>query len=206
MKLVSRIKNFYQQHRNRVLSAPIIITSLILLLSIIVALHSWQEAGSQQNKRMMFVLRKLSNIQSDINLFSKSLNQKEQKMMLDKIERSLDQTKQSIEPLAKMSDIKNISSQLASAQTEVDKRISELQETIKNPDNKQYLNSNVLPFHVITVDVIAGQPYVSIDTNGLILPLSISDSMSGWRLIAADFETGFAEFMNEKMQYVKINI
>ena len=59
---------------------------------------------------------------------------------------------------------------------------------------------------MVSVDRIAGLPYVSVDYAKHISPLAVGDQLAGWRVMAAYFDAGVAEFVNDKDQYVKVVI
>jgi len=63
-----------------------------------------------------------------------------------------------------------------------------------------------LPFHVLAVDVIAGEAYVSVDYAHHVSPMALDDLLGSWRLDSADYDSNTAEFVNEKNQFVRVNL
>ncbi len=72
--------------------------------------------------------------------------------------------------------------------------------------NKEYLDSSLLPFQVISIDVIGGEPYISINYADHISPLGVGDLLVGWRVTSADSDQGIAVFVNEKNQFIRISL
>jgi hypothetical protein len=172
---------------------------IVFFISAIVGTHRHNTMDNLitfQNKHTEIILRKLNDINATLHdVSSKPANAKQQAVL------------QSIVNVAKGSDIKMVSSQIALAKDDIDSQLNNLKKSIsESVGSKQYLDEKVLPFHVISIDVIAGQSYVSIEYAHHILPLATSDLMAGWRVISADFDSGIAEFVNEKNQYVKVSL
>jgi hypothetical protein len=191
-------------------SVIIVITSLIAVLFFsIVSFHKNTNVNDQvslQNKRSEAILRELN----DINLVlhdveSNPFNSKQQQMTLQSLEKNIASAQKSMINVAKSSDIQKVSDQITSVKDDIDTQMGDLKKTIsEGMGGKQYLDANTLPFHVISVDVIAGQPYVSVEYASHVSPLSVGDILTGWRVTSADYESGVAEFINEKNQSVKI--
>ncbi len=199
MKFSSYAKRLFQQNRNIKLMSVILV--LIVALLGIRLYHHKNNLQEMHKQHAKMLLQKVNNIQSDIQLLSTNINHTEVKHLFEAVEKSLNETQQSIVVLAKSSNMQTISTQIASLKDEIEDTKKLI---LHAEDSKEYLNVDALPFHVFTIDVISGEPYVTIGNNSPTLTLAISDSIAGWRLIAADYELGFAEFMNIKHQYVKV--
>jgi hypothetical protein len=183
---------------------------IVFFISAIVGTHRHNTMDNLitfQNKHTEIILRKLNDINATLHdVSSKPANAKQQ-AVFQSLENEILNIQQSIVNVAKGSDIKMVSSQIALAKDDIDSQLNNLKKSIsESVGSKQYLDEKVLPFHVISIDVIAGQSYVSIEYAHHILPLATSDLMAGWRVISADFDSGIAEFVNEKNQYVKVSL
>ena len=160
------------------------------------------------NKNNEIILNKLNQVNEQLETLARSpSNSKEQQLKLQSIEKNIAEIHQSLVAVAKTADIQKISTQIESVKDVVDSQMNEIKKAVSEyAGNKQYLDPNSLPFHVISIDVISGEPYVSVNYQDHVSPLGISDMLSGWRLITADYDVNMAEFVNDKNQYVKINL
>jgi hypothetical protein len=166
-----------------------------------------EDLVSLQNKRSESILHELSDINATLhNVSSNPANAKQQEFFRS-LEKEILTIQQSIVDVARGSDIQKVARQIALVKDDVDSQINDLKKAVsENTGNKQYLDVSALPFHVISVDVIAEQSYVSVDYANHILPFAISDFLAGWRVVSADYDSGIAEFVNEKNQYVKVSL
>ncbi len=193
-------------------SLIIILSSLITILFLsIILFHkntNVTDVVSSQNKRSEAILRELNDINSVLHdVESNPFNTKQQQVALQSLEKDIASTQKSMIDVAKSSDIQKVSGQLASVKDDIDTQMSDLKKAIsESTAGKQYLEASVLPFHVISVDVIAGQPYVSVEYASHVSPLAVGDSLTGWRVTSADYDSGVAEFANEKNQSVKVSL
>ena len=193
-------------------SLIIIITSFIAVLFFsIISGHKNMNVTdliSLQNKRSEAILRELNDINSVLhNVESNPSNTKQQQLALQTLEKDIASTQKSMIDVAKSTDIQKVSSQIALVKDDIDSQISDLKKAVsKSIGSKEYLDASALPFHVISVDVIAGQPYVSVEYASHVSPLSAGDLLVGWRVVSAEYDTGISEFVNEKNQYVKVSL
>jgi hypothetical protein len=166
------------------------------------------DSASLQNKRNEIILHELDDISSVLHdVASNPLNSKQQQMALQSLEKNILITQKAMVDVARSSDIQKVSGQIASVKDDIDAQMNDMKKVIsEGMGSKQFLETSALPFHVISVDVIAEQPYVSVEYANHISPLAIGDVLTGWRVIRADYESGLAEFENEKNQLVKVNI
>lgn len=163
--------------------------------------------SSLQMKRNEQILHVLNDVNGQLASLSKTPANNVQKQALLKIENDLVGLQQSIIEVAKSSDIQKVSSQISSVKEDMDEHMSDIKRAVSDSmGNKQFLNANVLPFHVISIDVIGGQPYVSVNYADHVTPVGVSDVLAGWRLILADYDASVAEFVNDKDQYVKVSL
>jgi hypothetical protein len=190
----------------------ILIGILLITLAAIYMMNDYlkvrrEQLSSLQNKNGT-IIQKLNQINDQLeSLSSNPRNSKDQQIKLEKIENNIAALQKELMDIAKVTDIQKVSTQLDSVKEDVDSQMSDLKKAVSEGlGNKQYLEPDALPFHVISVDVIGGQPYVSVNYADHVSPLGITDSLVGWRLIAADFDSHAAEFVNDKNQFVKISL
>jgi len=178
----------------------IALTLMVVIALIGFTLHQQHKKSLEnaKNQRAEMILQKVSDLNAKLDNLTNHYK-KEQELLLSNMDKSIKENKSSMSKLLHSSD--RVSEEIQDLKNNIQEKINHIK---KDDEHKQYLTVHDLPFNVNAVDVIAGQQYVSITSNELTLPLAIGDNMSGWRLIAADFESGFAEFMNVKHQYVKV--
>ncbi len=166
------------------------------------------DLASLQNKRSAFIVNELNDIHSILHdIESNPFNSRQQQMTLQSLEQDIVVAQKSMLNLAKTSDIQKVSSQISSVKDDIDSQMGEMKKAIaEGVGSKQFLDASALPFHVISVDIIAGESYVSVEYDNHIFPLAIGDLLTGWRVISADYEADCAEFANEKSQYVKVDL
>ncbi len=176
----------------------------ILILSIEHQTATVSNYAFDQNKRTSIILNEITDLKDQVK--SLSVNSK----YADKykaITAGLDFLQHSIPELAKSSDIQKMSNQLASMKDDVDSQMFDLKKAVANSsDVKQYVNAKVLPFHVISIDVISQQPFVSIEYATHITPLAVGDTVAGWQITSADYDAAQVEFKNDHDQYVKVSL
>jgi hypothetical protein len=186
----------------------------VILVSIFAYFCFFNQGGSTkklattQNKRSESMLHELNDISAQLQQISQSPSEsKVHGLALKEIQKNVADIQKSIAEIAKTSDIQKVSNQITSIKDDVTNQISDLKKTVSmSSGNKQFLDANALPFHVISIDVIAGQPYVSVDYDNHILPVAIGDLLAGWRVSSADYDSGVAEFENGKDQFIRINL
>lgn len=208
MKLISVVK---ENRVSREKKITIVFSGIILSLLTIVYLNekcSTKNFCLIQKQNNSSVIKKLDEINSEIKTLKDEPSIKKQhEIIFNKIENYLVSLKDELMKVAKVTGIEKISSQISSTKDEVNAKINDLQKTIaNNGDNKDYLSDNNLPFHVIGIDVIAGQSYISVDYDHHILPLAIGDNLAGWHVNQANYDAQTAEFVNLKNQFIRINL
>jgi len=197
--------------KNKKLSLIISIGSLCLFIFLPVTGHKGTKIAdliSLQNKRNAIILSELEGINSALHTVENNpFNSQQQQIALQALEKNIMSAQKSMLDVSKTSDIQKISSQITSVKDDIDSQMSDMKKIIsETTSSKQVLDASTLPFHVISVDVIAGQPYIAVEYHNHIFPLAIGDSLTGWRVVSADYESGIAEFANEKNQYVKLSL
>ncbi len=180
----------------------------LLLLNVGVKNSSIHKIGILQKQKSDLMLKKLNELNN--NLESVKDNQtitEQQKVILKNLESDIFTLQKSYSYIAKTTDIQNMSNQITVAKEDINGQLSDFKKIIlETLGHKDYLNVAILPFHVIAVDVIAGQPYVTVDYANHVLPLAIGDTLATWRVSEADYDTGTVELVNEKKQFVQVNI
>jgi len=213
LSLLNRLNNKLQNLTDRskwIMLSIGAITGLLLWLIILFAVHQQNNGVSDlrltEKQRAITILSQLSDINNQLQqLASNPQNSQSFKTALTHISSALSSFQKSLNELAKTNDIQKVSSQLTSMQNDVDAQMLDLKKAIASSnDAKQYLDAKVLPFHVISIDVISQQPFVSIDYANHITPLAVGDTVAGWKITAADYDAAQVEFKNAQDQYVKI--
>lgn len=187
------------------------VTGIVLVLLIIITLLSHHENSSisnlsaNENQHTKSILSKLGDIDSQVQTLSANpQNSTAFKDALTNISSDITTIKQSA--LAQQGNFQKLSTQIASVKDDMDSQMQDLKSVMANNKSKHYLDPKVLPFHVISVDVIAQQPFVSIDYDHHITPLAVGDSIAGWQITAADYDAAQVEFKNSEDKYVKVSL
>jgi hypothetical protein len=202
-------KIFYKIKENVL---PIVVASFILLPIIIFFIISYPHAS---NSKM--IVKSNSNIQilnqlNEMDLKLEKILQdpghsKTDEQTVKLIQQDIKLIQRSLVEIAKTSDIQQVSKQIKTIQEDIGNQINDLKKTIKSSsENNEVLDPSVLPFHVVSIDIISGQSYISVDYANHILPVAVGDLLGGWRVSNADYDANIAEFINEKNQVVKINL
>jgi len=103
-------------------------------------------------------------------------------------------------------DFSKLSTQMTSFQQDLDSQLSSMQKNIAGGINKTYLDPNVLPFKIISIDVISGQPFITVDYEHHQSAFQIGDSLVNWKIMTADYQDRTVEFQNDKGQLVKVTL
>lgn len=191
-----------------IISAVSILLAGLFLLSISHKVND-HEAGlvkSQEiyNKK---IIQDMGIINNQLEQLAKHTTDTKQKALIQSIEDGISDLNKSINDVAKISDVQKVSGQLTDMKGDLENYMSDIKKTISTSvGDRKYLNPDILPFHVLSVDIISGQPYASIEYSDHISPIGVSDVIAGWKLVSADYDSGMAEFMNEKKQYVKVSL
>ena len=189
-------------------TAFFVVLFILLILMLSYKKSSTRNISSLQKQHNEVILKKLNEINDTLLAVKNNpVTTKQQQHDLVNIEESILSLQKTITEVAKSSEIQKISSQIASVKDDVNTQINDLKKSIsESMGNKQYLDASALPFHVIAIDVIGGQAYVSVDYANHIFPLAIGDILTGWRVSNSDYDSSVAEFVNEKNQFVRISM
>lgn len=184
------------------------ILGIILFVSIICIykFHPIVLDKSLNNKTNLAMLHEITEIKNQLDDLSLSPGNKQQEF-IQGISKKIESIQKLLIDIAKKDDVTKISSQLVLMKNDVNMQMNDIKKSVSEKLNsKEYLEPEALPFQIIAVDVISGFPYVSVNYANHVIPLGTSDILAGWRLVIADFDTNSAEFVNEKNQYVKVNL
>lgn len=212
---LDKIKNFYNLlqviFKNKKYLTVAGLLACITFCTFIITTHKNTNVAnslSLQNKRAATILHELEDIQSVLHhIEGNPLNSKQEQTALRSLEKDMAIAQKNMADAAKVSDIQKLSSEISLVKDDIDTQINDLKKTISEPlGNKSFLEASALPFHVVSVDVISGEPYVSLEYGNHVSPLTVGDLLAEWRVISLDYELGTAEFINTKNQHVKVNV
>lgn len=161
----------------------------------------------QQNQQSTRMLQELNTIQSQLEAVADQTHSRQEESALTAMNTELATLRQLASSTAKTADIEKVSNDIASIKQSVETHAEDLQNALTaNGFGQAELPASALPFKVVSVDILAGLPYVSVDYAHHTAPIAIGESLAGWRLMAVDDDIGAAEWMNDKNQHVKLFI
>lgn len=150
-----------------------------------------------ESKKAADLMEQISNIRVQIDKLGLGTQDSTQ---VSKINNELVTIEKDVTGVAKGIELQQIA-------TDMEKRLDELEKIVtENGHTKRYVDSKALPFQVISVDVMSGQLFVSVDYKNQVTPLGIGDSLASWKIIDADYENVSVELANNQGQYIKINV
>lgn len=153
------------------------------------------------------ILKNISNINDQLELLSKSTTNANQKNLISSIEGDMSEIKKSINDIAKSADVQQVSNQLTGMKEDIEKYMTDIKRAVSSSvGDRQYLNPEILPFRILSVDIISGQPYASVEYADHVTPVGVSDVIAGWKLVSADYDSSVVEFMNDKKQYIQVSL
>lgn len=191
-----------------IITIVVTINFLILLLILANKICSTQNISLQQKKNSGLILRKVNEINDALTILkSYPTLTKQQEIAFQNMEKNIFSLQKGIYESAKTSEIQKMSNQIESFKDDIHTYLGELKRLITGASgNKQFIDASILPFHVIAVDVIAGQAYVSVDYDNHIFPLAIGDILAGWRVNNTDYDLNRVEFVNAKNEFIRLNM
>ncbi len=166
------------------------------------SLHRTEQSANSVDHRSVVMLSQLRDLRSQLQKIADNTNNPATILTtIASLTNELDKIERAVSDNAKTSDVKKVGDQLVTVQSD----LSDLEKIISTQFNtKKYMDAKQLPFQVNHLDMISGQPFVSVDYDHHITPLGIGDSLNGWTLSAADYAGQAVEFSNTQGQYVKI--
>jgi hypothetical protein len=190
------LKKFLNQKIFNYVVVPVSITLFFAIVFMYAVIHEHRVNKDLLNQAnaMEIQLTQLNNTNPSTDAFKTSLSHISDDLNSIKSEENLS---------AKSGDIAKISAQI----NIIKQNIDELKKlVVDNGNGKEFIDAKVLPFQVMSVDVISQQPFVSIEYDHHITPLGVGDTISGWQITDADYANSQVEFKNNKNQYVKVNL
>lgn len=173
---------------------------VIFLLSLTYSNQQLARLLMQGNdQRTTLVRDQISDIRAQLDKLSTVAQNAPEAKALANLSDELQSVEKSMAIVAKSTELQKIA-------TDIDDRFSHLENTVaSNSQVKSYLDKKALPFQVISIDVMAEQPFVSVNYAHHTLPLGIGDSLAGWKVVHADYGAVDAEFVNDQGQTVKVS-
>lgn len=190
---------------------PDVLSGLFILCFLLLLFLGWHQNSNVidltnlESKNRNLIINRLNEINTQVQqLSTNSADTTTYTSQLAQITDELSAVQKLVNDTAKTTDIQHLSTQLTSIQQDVDNQMGDIKKAVSQTDNKNYLNPDVLPFKVLSIDVLGQQPFISIDYANHISPLAIGDTVAGWRVISADYDTTQVEFKNAQDKYVKV--
>jgi hypothetical protein len=173
----------------------------LTLICMVYQNHNTGLAAGATDKRSITILTQINSLQGQLQKIDFNQNSKSLKATVSSLSNQLADIEKTLTENAKNTEIEKINQHLTTLETD----ISELGNTISAQFNqKKYLNEKILPFQVSYLDMISGQPFVSVNYQHHITPLGIGDQLNGWTMTAADYAAQTVEFANGQGQYIKM--
>lgn len=199
-----RLLNFVRKPQISSFIFYLIIFSMILLILLGNENDHLSRIAYDQNKQEKAIMNALDDVSRNVQrLTAYSQKSAEFKETLITINQNLTDIKTSVASLAKTSDVLKVDSDVIAMQQNMNEDMDDLKKMVVS-QSKDYLDPKVLPFHVISIDMLAEQPFISIDYNHHITPLTLGDSLAGWMIMQANYEKSYVEFKNANNKYVKV--
>lgn len=195
--------------KNKFLLPSILAVMLVMLIVILTLIHHQSDAVSNftvsENEENVALNNRLNDMRSELaELATNTKSSLSYQHALNNMSANLAAIQKNLNGVAQNSAVQHVSHQIVSMNQDVDSQFLDVKREIANSQNKDYLDPNVLPFRVISIDVISNQPFVSIDYAHHVTPFQVGDTLAGWQVVAADYDAAEVEFKNDKDQYVKV--
>jgi hypothetical protein len=212
LTFIKRLHEIFSVNYNKrqwILSILLFSGGLILLILFIFLIHHQGNTiltlTSKEDTQEATILRELNDVDSQLNNLSiHSQNKKIYETTFKTINADLDNIKKSMIENAKHLDVEKVSTQIESMKSNVDAQMVDLKRLIASGmTNKDYLDPKILPFRVVSIDVISEEPFVSIDYDNHVTPLGVGDAIAGWTITSADYDSGTVEFKNNSGKFIK---
>jgi hypothetical protein len=142
------------------------------------------------------ILSTLNDLQSQINSIKTDLEQiREIKETVIRLEHTV-ATEHSVSGLAKAAQLQRISDQLQQLEKrQVSKKSAFLR---KNHAHASKSAKSSLPFIIKSLDMMAGQPFISVEYQQNTIPLRTNESLADWKALKIDVTTGVVIWENLK--------
>tara|TARA_R110002167_G_scaffold93474_7_gene250495 strand:- start:6278 stop:7120 length:843 start_codon:yes stop_codon:yes gene_type:complete len=154
------------------------------------------------SEQLSVVSAKISSIQSKMN---------NQKTVVDlgPIKQQLQSVDKQVQEISKKSNqyisiaIKEQTKLLTAQLKDIKKEVNQLK---PQADGRIKVALKSLPFKIVAIDNIQGDNIVSVTYDYRTVPLSLNDTLVGWKLAKVDFTHQTAEFTNNKKEYVSFDM
>lgn len=180
--------------------------TLVLLITLVCMLYQNHNTGlstSQTNQRSMKILAELNSLRYQLQKIDLDQNPENLKAAVATLTSELSGIEKTLADTAKQPDVEKINQHLSALET----GFNDLENTLGSQFNhKKYINGKALPFQVSYLDMISGQPFVSVTYEQHIIPLGIGDKLNGWTMTSADYAAQSVEFTNGQGQYIKVTL
>lgn len=198
----------YKENRRNIL---IIVSMSVFTLLMVCIFNDKKSANTliaMEHKNAASIFNKLQEIDSQLNqLVTTQYTPEKLKTNILNISTEIASLKGILTNTVNKVDIQNVSNQIISARDELNTNILDIKKTIiDSSQSKQYVNIKSLPFKVVSIDVISEKPFVSVEYENHLTPLMIGDSVAGWSIVSASYETATVELKNVKDQYIKLSL
>lgn len=151
-----------------------------------------------ENKRTAQLRDQMSDVRAQLEKLSSATNSQELKPVFNQLNSEIEGVEKDLTAVAKSAELEKVSNS-------IDSHFDELEKVLATTDDaKQYVDAKALPFTVVSVDVIAQQPFVSVEYDHRVMPVGVGESVAGWKLTSADYDITAVEFKNAQGKYVKV--
>ncbi len=179
----------------------IMITWILIYLFFVSADKNQSRQIQLESRQNQVMAMRLNDVQSTLKKMSSNLPDSEFKTTLQQLSSNVNDVGKHIADTAKTVDVKQLSTQL----TEIKSDIDDLQKMLSDSIGLAYSNPKLLPFQITAMDVISGQPFITIAYDHHLWPMGIGDVIAAWQLVSVDYRSETAEFVNDAGQRVKIS-
>jgi hypothetical protein len=148
------------------------------------------------------IISKLANIELAVNTHKGD----DQIESITNALKNLEQQTEAIASHNKDDMVDNIDRNTTQLQDQLKKISDELKALKESHTHHTYVDSQYLPFKVISIDNLQENTMVTIHYAHRDIPVMVGDSMAGWTLIDASFSSQKATFTNKASNFVLVNL
>lgn len=217
-KIFGKCKEVIIAHKKVSLIVGIIVAFLLLGAIVVITFSSDDnkftsssspKAASSRHGEVRDVLnQRLQDISDQLTTIRSHLSSNGT-VSLDSINQQLLASENDLKQLSTDSN-KIITDEIASSTSQLQQELVRVNAQIKKLEDLEhharFLNPSDLPFQVIAIDNIQQNEVVTINYNHASFPIEIGSYVASWKLIAADFVSQKAEFINAKKQHVVVDL
>lgn len=174
---------------------------LLFIAAVFFVLVSYEQLNhhaTMQYHQSISLNHELKQIQETLNEIVNISMSNQQQTIRDKTNKSFSLLQQTLIELE---------SQISATQENMNAHFKIIHEAlVDKKEDKPYMDANVLPFHVISVDMMEDQAFVSIDYGNHTTPLQVGEWIGGWQVFKLNVDSAAVEFVNANKQYVKVRL